>query len=90
MVVCHDASSIKIGIGYWVYSKVSQSVELVQDTEMPVSQIELKPGWNFVGMTEDALWPDFDVAIWGWQNGRFVPINNIEDLQVGQAYWIYR
>ena len=90
MIVCHDASSIKIGIGYWVYSKVSQSVELVQDTEMPVSQIELKPGWNFVGMTEDASWADSAAAIWSWQNGRFIPINNIEDLQVGQAYWIYR
>ncbi len=90
IIMCNDATSVKAGIGYWIYNKVSQSVELVQDTETPVSQVELKPGWNFVGMTEDASWPDSATAIWSWQNGRFVPIDNLEDLQIGQAYWIYR
>ena len=80
-VFCGDADSIKPGIGYWIYSRNRQSVKLSQDIEKPVSMLNLKPGWNFVGMTEDASWPDSAAAIWGWQNGRFVPIDNIEDLQ---------
>ena len=43
IIMCNDATSVKAGSGYWIYSKISQSVELVQDTETPVSQVELKP-----------------------------------------------
>ncbi|MBR4900428.1 MAG: C10 family peptidase [Victivallales bacterium] len=89
MVVCNDATSIKIGIGYWVFSRQSQTVELVQDAEQPVFQVEMKQGWNFIGMTEDAAWTEFATIIWGWQNGRFIPMNNMENLQVGKAYWVY-
>ena len=90
LVVCGKEEDVKTGVGYWVFSRQSQTVELVQDKEQAVQKTELQSGWNFVGMTEDASWPDSASAIWSWQNGRFVPINNIEDLQVGQAYWIYR
>ena len=89
IVICGDESSVKAGIGYWVYSRSRQSIELVQDTETPVSQTELMPGWNFVGMTEDASWAESTTVIWTWLNGHFVPVAT-EDLQVGKAYWIYR
>ena len=89
IVICGDETAVKAGIGYWVYSRIRQSVELVQDTETPVSQTELTPGWNFVGMTEDTSWAESATEIWTWRNGRFVPVEK-EDLQVGKAYWIYR
>jgi hypothetical protein len=88
IVICGDKTAVKAGIGYWIYSRISQSVELVQDTETPVSQVNLKHGWNFVGMTEDAAWPDSATAIWTWRNGRFIPVEK-EDLRVGCSYWVY-
>ncbi len=88
IVMCGDGASLKAGIGYWVYSRSRQLVEFVQDTETPVSQVNLKHGWNFVGMTEDAAWPDSATAIWTWRNGRFIPVEK-EDLRVGCSYWVY-
>jgi hypothetical protein len=88
IVVCNDAASVKAGIGYWIFSRQQQTVELVQDTESPVSHVDLKPGWNFVGMTDDAAWPASDTPVWTWQNGRFVSVAE-NKLQVGYAYWIY-
>ena len=87
-VFCNRLEDMKAGVGYWVFSRQKQTVELVQDTETPVSQVELKAGWNFVGMTEDASWADSAAAIWGWQNGRFVPVNR-NNLHEGCAYWIF-
>ena len=88
LVVCDSADAVKAGIGYWVFSRSRQTIELVQDTEQPVSQVELKQGWNFVGMTEESTWPDAASVIWTWQNGRFVPVEKAE-LQVGYSYWVY-
>ena len=88
-VMCGKEADVKAGVGYWVFSRIAQTVEFMQNTETPVSQTELMPGWNFVGMTEDVSWAESATAIWTWRNGRFVPVEK-EDLQVGKAYWIYR
>jgi len=80
---------VKAGVGYWVFSRQSQTVELVQDKEQTVQKTELQSGWNFVGMTEDSDWMSSAIVIWGWKNGRFVQVEK-EDLQIGCAYWIYR
>jgi hypothetical protein len=88
-VVCGNEADVKAGVGYWVFSRQSQIVELVQDKEQAVQKTELQAGWNLVGMTEDSDWMSSVIVIWGWKNGRFVQVEK-EDLQVGKAYWIYQ
>ena len=88
-VMCGKEADVKAGVGYWVFSRQSQTVELVQDKEQSVQKTEWQSGWNFVGMTEDASWIETATSIWTWRNGRFVPVEK-EDLQVGKAYWIYQ
>ena len=88
-VMCGKEADVKAGVGYWVFSRQSQTLELVQDKEQSVQKTEWQSGWNFVGMTEDASWIETATSIWTWRNGRFVPVEK-EDLQVGKAYWIYR
>ena len=88
-VICGKEADVKAGVGYWVFSRQSQTVELVQDKEQAVQQPQLQSGWNFVGMTEDSDWMSSAIVIWGWRNGRFVQVEK-EDLQIGCAYWIYR
>ena len=87
-VFCARAENLKPGVGYWIYSDKSQTVELALDTTQTVGQPTLKAGWNLVGMTDGASWPNSAVVIWAWKNGRFVQVNKTE-LQVGCAYWAY-
>ena len=87
-VFCARAEDLKPGVGYWIYSDKSQTVELALDTTQTVGQPTLKAGWNLVGMTDGASWPNSAVVIWAWKNGCFVQVNKTE-LQVGNAYWIY-
>ena len=85
---CNKAVDLKAGYGYWIYSDKSQTVELALDTTQTVGQTTLMKGWNLVGMTDEASWPNSTDFIWTWKNGRFVQVNQTE-LQVGNAYWIY-
>ena len=88
-VVCDSADGVKAGGGYWVFSGCRQLVELVQDSEQPIPQTELKKGWNLVGMMEDSDWPSSAMAIWTWWNGRFLHIDK-KYLRTGRAYWVYQ
>jgi hypothetical protein len=87
-VFCGDATSILPGIGYWIYSRNRQSVKLLQDVEKPVSMLNLKPGWNLIGILEAPDWPSSDVVIWAWENNRFKNID-MADMRPGCAYWVY-
>ncbi|MBR4900426.1 MAG: hypothetical protein IKZ46_05755 [Victivallales bacterium] len=87
-VICGDATAVKPGVGYWVYSRSRQSIELAQDMETPVSQVNLTHGWNFVGILEDSDWKSSDVIVWAWVNGRFKQIDK-SDMRAGRAYWVY-
>ena len=87
-VICGDATAVKPGVGYWVYSRSRQSIELMQDMEAPVSQVNLTHCWNFVGILEDSTWKSSDVIVWAWVNGRFKQIDK-SDMRAGRAYWVY-
>ena len=87
-VFCERGEDVKAGVGYWVFSREKKTVELALDTTQTASEPSLKKGWNLVGMTDGASWPNSAVVIWAWKNGRFVQVNKTE-LQVGCAYWAY-
>jgi hypothetical protein len=88
-VLCNNADAVKPGVGYWVYSGNRQAVKLSQDIEKPVSMLELKPGWNLIGVLEPPDWPSSNIVIWAWMNGSFRHIINKEDIFPGRVYWIY-
>ena len=89
-VVCGNADAVKVGVGYWVFSRRKQTIELAQDVEQSVSQSTLQVGWNLVGLLEESTWPSLDgIDIWTWANGRFKHIDK-KDLQIGQTYWVIR
>ena len=86
-VFCDNADAVKPGVGYWVFSKRKQTIELAQDVEQAVSQTELQAGWNLVGLLEESTWPSLNVEIWTWRNGRFKHVDK-NDLRVGCTYWV--
>ena len=87
-VFCDRSEDVKAGVGYWVFSQKKQTIELALDVDSAVMQPTVTKGWNLVGMTDGASWPDSAVAIWGWQDGSFKPIEK-KDLKVGNAYWAF-
>ena len=87
-VFCDRSEDVKAGVGYWVFSQKKQTIELALDVDSAVVQPTVTKGWNLVGMTDGASWPDSAVVIWGWQDGSFKPIEK-KDLKVGNAYWAF-
>ena len=85
---CVKAENLKPGDGYWVFCPNAQTVELALDVKQAVAQPTLRKGWNLVGMTDGASWPDSAVVIWGWKDGRFVQVSKSE-LQAGKGYWAF-
>ena len=86
-VFCDNAADMKPGVGYWVFSKRKQTIELAQDVEQTVLQTELQAGWNLVGLLEESTWPSLNVEIWTWRNGLFKHVDK-NDLRVGCTYWV--
>ena len=87
-VFCERGEDVKAGVGYWVFSREKKTVELALDTTQTASEPSLKKGWNLVGMTDGASWPDSATAIWGWENGNFKLLEK-KDLKAGNAYWAF-
>ena len=85
-VFCNHSEDVKAGVGYWVFSQEKKTVELALEDNSAVVQPTVTKGWNLVGMTDGALWPDSAAAIWGWQDGSFKLLDK-KDLKVGNAYW---
>ena len=85
---CEGVEDLKAGIGYWVFSRTSQTVELVLDSDQMTVQPTLKSGWNMVGMTDGATWVESATAIWEWEDGCFKFLEK-KDLKAGKAYWIF-
>ena len=85
-VVCERMEDLKAGIGYWVFSREKQTIELALDGTQPVAEPTLASGWNLVGKTDSEAWAETATLIWGWENGYFKIISNNE-LKVGHAYW---
>jgi len=88
-IQCNHEADVKTGMGYWIFSNRRETVELSQNISQTVSLPELKSGWNLVGFLEDSDWATSDVEVWSWRNSRFVYIDK-QDLQIGQAYWVFR
>ena len=87
-MICNGAEDFKAGAAYWIFSFKSQTVELALDTTQTDVQPAVKAGWNLVGMTAGASWPNSAVVIWAWKDGRFVQVDKTA-VQIGYAYWAY-
>ena len=87
-VACNDSENLKAGVGYWVFSRGAQTIELALDVNAAVDQPVLKKGWNLIGMTDGASWPNSGMVSWAWESGRFKQVD-VKDLQAGQAYWAW-
>ena len=87
-VFCNRLEDMKAGVGYWVFSRGAQTIELALDVNAAVDQPVLKKGWNLIGMTDGASWPNSGMVSWAWESGRFKQVD-VKDLQTGQAYWAW-
>ena len=87
-VYCTSKDNIKIGTGYWIFSKTAQTIELRRDTSQTVWETAaLTKGWNLIGVADNSTWQDQATDIWQWLNGNFQTITN-EELTTGEAYWV--
>jgi hypothetical protein len=87
-VYCTSKDSIKIGTGYWIYSKTAQTIEMRRDTNQTAWETAaLTKGWNLVGVADNSTWQDQATDIWQWLNGKFKRVSN-DELVAGKAYFV--
>ena len=86
---CSRPEDIKVGVGYWIFCKESKKESFSLDNTQTVVQPTLKAGWNLVGMTDGATWPQSAEVIWEWKNGRFVVVKDTKLLEKGKGYWAF-
>lgn len=88
-VRCLEKNDVKVGVGYWVFSKTATTVELTQDvTQTTWDTADVSQSWNLIGQAETSAWKDKVSSIYKWEDGRFQSISSSE-LKVGSAYWTF-
>ena len=86
-VRCVRKSEVKVGAGYWVYSRGAQTVELTQDQSQTAwSTMPLSSGWNLIGVASQSAWQGRASVIWQWLDGGYQVVSPAE-LTAGSAYW---
>ena len=88
-VRCTSKDDIKIGVGYWIFSRTEQPpIDLVHEqTQTSYETAGLTNGWNLVGMANNSTWMSQADEIWQWLDGMFQTIAK-EELPTGGAYWV--
>jgi len=87
-VFCPNIDSLKIGVGYWIFSTQELPMELSPDlTQLSWETAGLNPGWNFIGMAVNSNWQNQAGTIWQWLNGGFSR-GTTDSLSRGNAYWV--
>ncbi len=90
-VFCSDKDKLKIGAGYWIFSKTAQTIELTRDQSQTTWETtELSKGWNLVGVADNSTWMNQVTDIWQWLNGKFQKVSPEEKLTGGKAYIVYQ
>ena len=90
-VLCIDKDALKVGTGYWIFSKTAQTIELTRDQSQTTWETTgLGNGWNLVGVADNSTWMNQATDnIWQWLNGKFQKVSKAE-LTGGKAYMIYQ
>jgi len=89
-VFCSDKNKLKIGTGYWIFSKTAQTIELTRDQSQTTWETAgLGKGWNLIGVADNSTWMNQVTDIWQWLNGKFQKVSNAE-LAGGKAYFVYQ
>ena len=87
-VRCATMTDLRPGVGYWVYSKTEQSIELTHDQSQTTWEtVDLIAGWNLVGVDEKATWQETAVDIWQWTGDGFCRADKTE-VTLGEGYWV--
>lgn len=87
LVQCLDKADIKVGAGFYIFSRSAKSVEIVFDaTQTSWDAVEAVPGWNLLGIIPDSTWQGEATQCWQWLDGCFQDIATAQ-LEAGNAYW---
>ena len=88
-VRCTSEDDIKVGVGYWIFSKTAQPpIYLVHDQSQTTwVTATLTQGWNLIGVANNSNWMIQATDIWQWLNDKFQRISK-EELTIGEAYWV--
>ena len=88
-VRCASKDDLKVGVGYWIFSRTEQSpIDLVHDqAQTSYETAGLAVGWNLIGVADNSTWMNQAIEIWRWLNGKFQTITK-EELTTGEAYWV--
>ncbi|MBQ6472840.1 MAG: hypothetical protein IJJ33_12720 [Victivallales bacterium] len=88
-VQCTGKDDLKVGVGYWVFSRTpQQTIELVHDlAQTSYETADLTAGWNLIGVAETSTWQTLATKIWQWVNGHYQSASQ-EELAAGKAYWV--
>ena len=90
-VRCATITDLRPGVGYWVYSKTEQSIELTHDQSQTTWEtVGLIAGWNLVGVDEKATWQETAVDIWFWWQwtGDWFQKPAKSEVTLGEGYWV--
>lgn len=89
-VYCSSKDKLKIGTGYWIFSKTAKTIELTRDQSQTTWETAgLNKGWNLVGVADNSTWMNQAADIWQWLNGKFQKVSK-EKLTEGRAYMVYQ
>ena len=87
---CSSKDKLKIGTGYWIFSKTTQTIELTRDqTQSTWETAALAHGWNLIGLADNSVWQNQATNIWQWLDGKFQKVSK-EELAGGRAYFVYQ
>ena len=87
-VYCTSKDNIKIGPGYWIYSKTAQTIELSRNqSQTNWETANMANGWNLIGVADNSTWQNQATDIWQWLNGKFMRVSK-DELVAGKAYFV--
>ena len=87
---CSSKDKLKIGTGYWIFSKTTQTIELTRDQSQTTWETAgLGNGWNLIGVADNSRWMNQATNVWQWFNGKFQKVSK-EELTGGKAYIVYQ
>jgi len=88
-VRCTTVDDIKLGIGYWVFTKDRKRIELMPDLSQTAGKdIALAKGWNLVGTSREVPeWLPMAKKMYIWEAGLYLLINKPVP---GLGMWVYR
>ncbi len=83
------AGQIELKKGYWVATDSIKNITY-QGLEVANDTLDLRPGWNLVGVTKSTTlplpYPNIIGSIWGWNGNSYTVVSG--SLVPKKAYWI--